>query len=106
MALLDVAKEIKLDHDNVRDLFARYMPPILVSIYSSCLPSSLSFTAATAVDEKAAIANTLIREMAIHSDAECVTLDLLSVTSSDPFLKGDLRLQRDGKARPRRHRRP
>jgi hypothetical protein len=52
MSLLDVAHEIKLDHDNVRDLYAR-------------------FTAATAVDEKAAIANTMIREMAIHADAEC-----------------------------------
>jgi hypothetical protein len=32
------------------------------------------FTAATAIDEKAAIANTMIREMAIHADAEYASL--------------------------------
>ncbi|RPD63892.1 hypothetical protein L227DRAFT_365415 [Lentinus tigrinus ALCF2SS1-6] len=48
---LDVTHEIKLDHDNVRDLFER-------------------FRAASDRDEKATLANTLIREMAIHGDAE------------------------------------
>ena len=49
--LLDVMTEIKLDHDNVRDLYAR-------------------FKAATDKDQKRAIANTLIREMSVHGDAE------------------------------------
>ncbi|EIW63044.1 uncharacterized protein TRAVEDRAFT_141682 [Trametes versicolor FP-101664 SS1] len=49
--LLDVTKEIKLDHDNVRDLFDR-------------------FTAATDLTEKASLAHTLVREMAVHGDAE------------------------------------
>ncbi|KAG7091423.1 hypothetical protein E1B28_010460 [Marasmius oreades] len=53
--MLNIASEIKLDHDNVRDLFER-------------------FKAATTKDEKGIIANTLIREMAVHSDAEEVTL--------------------------------
>jgi len=53
--LLDVCNEIKLDHDNVRDLFRR-------------------FKASTSDQEKRAIANTLIREMAIHSDAEEVSV--------------------------------
>ena len=48
---LDVTQEIKLDHDNVRDLFER-------------------FKSATDKDQRAMIANTLIREMAIHGDAE------------------------------------
>lgn len=48
--LLDVTK---LDHDNVRDLWARYQK-------------------ATHQLERRAIANTLIREMAVHSDAGCV----------------------------------
>ncbi|KDQ07740.1 hypothetical protein BOTBODRAFT_192202 [Botryobasidium botryosum FD-172 SS1] len=52
---LDVTQEIKLDHDNVRDLWTR-------------------FQAASARDEKSAIANTLIREMAIHSDAEEISV--------------------------------
>ncbi|KAI0779824.1 hypothetical protein C8Q74DRAFT_1198490 [Fomes fomentarius] len=51
MALLDVTHEIKLDHDNVRDLFER-------------------FQAAVDTAEKATLANTLVREMAIHGDAE------------------------------------
>ncbi|KAI0373411.1 hypothetical protein BV20DRAFT_735039 [Pilatotrama ljubarskyi] len=51
--LLEVTKEIKIDHDNVRDLFDR-------------------FKAATDLKEKAILANTLVREMAIHGDAECV----------------------------------
>ncbi|KZT27336.1 hypothetical protein NEOLEDRAFT_1130869 [Neolentinus lepideus HHB14362 ss-1] len=52
---LDVTQEIKLDHDNVRDLWSR-------------------FQAATAREEKANIANTLIREMAIHGDAEEISI--------------------------------
>jgi len=52
---LDVTQEIKLDHDNVRDLWSR-------------------FQAATAREEKASIANTLIREMAIHGDAEEISI--------------------------------
>ncbi|KAI0781893.1 hypothetical protein C8Q75DRAFT_728365 [Abortiporus biennis] len=50
-ALLDVTREIKVDHDNVRDLFERYK-------------------AATDINEKRVIANTLVREMAIHGDSE------------------------------------
>ncbi|KAI0702976.1 hypothetical protein C8T65DRAFT_655250 [Cerioporus squamosus] len=53
--MLDVCHEIKLDHDNVRDLFERYK-------------------ATTNRDEKATIANTLVREMAIHGDAEEVSV--------------------------------
>ena len=49
--LLDVTQEIRIDHDNVRDLYTR-------------------FKSASDKAEKWAIANTLIREMAIHSDAE------------------------------------
>lgn len=49
--LLDVTREIKIDHDNVRDLYER-------------------FKAETDHDTKWATANTLIREMAVHSDAE------------------------------------
>ncbi|KAF9262558.1 hypothetical protein L218DRAFT_903474 [Marasmius fiardii PR-910] len=56
--MLNIATEIKLDHDNVR---ARGQL------------SSL-FKAATTKDEKGILANTLIREMAIHSDAEEITL--------------------------------
>lgn len=48
---LDVTHEIQLDHDNVRDLYSR-------------------FKTATDKAQKWAIANTLICEMAIHSDAE------------------------------------
>ncbi|KAL0573646.1 hypothetical protein V5O48_008318 [Marasmius crinis-equi] len=54
-AVLDVAREIILDHDNVRDLFER-------------------FKVAANVEEKVIIANTLIREIAIHSDAEEMSL--------------------------------
>ncbi|KAI0655929.1 hypothetical protein C8Q70DRAFT_922774 [Cubamyces menziesii] len=50
-AMLDVTKEIKIDHDNVRDLFDR-------------------FKAATDLKQKVILANTLVREMAIHGDAE------------------------------------
>ncbi|KAJ8081871.1 hypothetical protein AAF712_004770 [Marasmius tenuissimus] len=49
--VLDLAKEITLDHENVRDLFQR-------------------FQAAKNKEEKAPIANTLIREIAVHGDAE------------------------------------
>lgn len=52
---LDVVHEIKVDHNNVRDLFERYK-------------------AASDLAEKTAIANTLIREMAIHGDAEEVSV--------------------------------
>ncbi|KAL1944728.1 hypothetical protein VTO73DRAFT_3158 [Trametes versicolor] len=52
---LDVAHEIKVDHNNVRDLYQRY-------------------TAASDPADKTAIANTLIREMAIHGDAEEVSV--------------------------------
>jgi len=52
---LNVATEIKLDHDNVRDLFER-------------------FQATSNTEEKASITNTLIREMAIHSDAEEISV--------------------------------
>ncbi|KAJ8083349.1 hypothetical protein PM082_009221 [Marasmius tenuissimus] len=52
---LDIAREIKLDHDNVRDLFER-------------------FKLATSKDEKGIIANTLIREMAVHSDSEEISV--------------------------------
>ncbi|TFY71003.1 hypothetical protein EVG20_g1993 [Dentipellis fragilis] len=50
---LDVTKEIKIDHDNVCDLWCRF-----------CAVHALHF------DEKVAIANTLMREMVAHSDAE------------------------------------
>jgi len=55
MVLLDVTREIKLDHDNVRDLFER-------------------FQNAKDQDQQAAIANTLIREMAVHGDAEEISV--------------------------------
>ena len=51
MTMLDVAHEVKLDHDNVRDLLQR-------------------FKSESDKDTKKNIANTLIREMAIHGDAE------------------------------------
>ncbi|EJF64872.1 hypothetical protein BD309DRAFT_979315 [Dichomitus squalens] len=54
-AHLDVTEQIKLDHDNVRDLFQRYKQT-------------------ADHDQKAAIANTLIREMAIHGDAEEISV--------------------------------
>jgi len=53
--LLEVTREIKIDHDNVRDLFDR-------------------FKASTDADQKKAIANTLVREMAIHGDAEEISV--------------------------------
>ncbi|THH11895.1 hypothetical protein EW146_g7880 [Bondarzewia mesenterica] len=49
-AQIDVIQQIKLDRDNVRDLWSRNS------------------------EEKASIANTLIREMAIHSDAEEISI--------------------------------
>ncbi|KAI0675012.1 hypothetical protein C8Q78DRAFT_1010010 [Trametes maxima] len=54
-AMFDVTKEIKLDHDNVRDLFDM-------------------FKAAADLKQKAALANTLIREMTIHGDAEEISV--------------------------------
>ncbi|KAI0811209.1 hypothetical protein BC629DRAFT_1038401 [Irpex lacteus] len=56
MSLLDVTHEVKLDHDNVRDLFERYK------------------TATSDATQKKSIANTLIREMAVHGDAEEISL--------------------------------
>ncbi|TFK50060.1 hypothetical protein OE88DRAFT_309015 [Heliocybe sulcata] len=53
--LLDVTNEIKVDHDNVRDLWSR-------------------FQAATEKQERAVIANTLIREMAVHGDSEEISV--------------------------------
>jgi len=53
--LLNVVKEVKLDHDNVRELFDRYK-------------------SAPDKENKMMIANTLIREMAIHGDAEEISL--------------------------------
>ncbi|TFY76954.1 hypothetical protein EWM64_g7058 [Hericium alpestre] len=55
MSLLDTATEIRIDHDNVRELFERYQ-------------------SASSKDEKAVIANTLVREMAIHGDAEEISV--------------------------------
>ncbi|KAI0082150.1 hypothetical protein K474DRAFT_830981 [Panus rudis PR-1116 ss-1] len=55
MSLLKVAKEVSLDHDNVRELFDRYK-------------------SASEVALKAKIANTLIREMAIHGEAEEISV--------------------------------
>ncbi|PVF91800.1 hypothetical protein CPB86DRAFT_280130 [Serendipita vermifera] len=52
---LDIVEEIILDHNNVRDLFTRYIQ-------------------STDVNEKQAIANTFIREIVVHSGAEMVTL--------------------------------
>jgi hypothetical protein len=69
-ARLDLAKEIKIDHDNVRDLLARYQ-------------------AADEPELKKALASTLIREMAVHGDAEVRrSISLLSLpppsSSADP----------------------
>ncbi|KAG8822573.1 hypothetical protein FRC19_005661 [Serendipita sp. 401] len=50
-ALLDVVQEIILDHNNVRDLFARYIR-------------------ATDINEKQAIVNTILREIAVHGETE------------------------------------
>ncbi|PSR72491.1 hypothetical protein PHLCEN_2v11642 [Hermanssonia centrifuga] len=52
---LDVTQEIKIDHDNVRDLYERY-------------------TRASSLEDKKVIANTLIREMSIHGDAEEISV--------------------------------
>ncbi|KAJ7580501.1 hypothetical protein C8J56DRAFT_1006460 [Mycena floridula] len=54
-SLLDVSQEITLDHNNVRDLFSK-------------------FKEASPNDGKESIANTLIREMAVHSDAEEISV--------------------------------
>ncbi|PCH37699.1 hypothetical protein WOLCODRAFT_65056 [Wolfiporia cocos MD-104 SS10] len=53
--LLDVTREIKLDHDNIRELLERYKKT-------------------TDIDAKKPIANTLIREMAIHGDAKSISI--------------------------------
>lgn len=75
--LLDVTQEIKIDHDNVRDLWARYQEP-------------------TNQVNKRALANTLIREMAIHSDAEYVVcvLHLEARVLMPCGVQGGLRIQR------------
>ncbi|KAL7413551.1 hypothetical protein BDY24DRAFT_388896 [Mrakia frigida] len=62
-AQLDVAKEVKIDHDNVRDLLERYQT-------------------ASNLEEKKPIASTLVREMAIHSDAEEVSVYNLFLTKN------------------------
>jgi hypothetical protein len=67
-SLLNVAHEIKLDHDNVRELWTRYGVPLLRLLRRE-LMHHLRFQTASPQD-KPVIANTLIREMAIHSDAE------------------------------------
>ncbi|EED85135.1 predicted protein [Postia placenta Mad-698-R] len=53
--LLDVTREVKFDHDNVRDLFAR-------------------FQSTNDRTMKTAIANTFVREMEIHNDAEDISV--------------------------------
>ncbi|KAJ7364401.1 hypothetical protein DFH08DRAFT_681083 [Mycena albidolilacea] len=53
-SLLNIAHEIKLDHDNVRELWTRFQT--------------------ASPQDKPVIANTLIREMAIHSDAEEISV--------------------------------
>ena len=53
--LLEVTQEIRIDHDNVRDLLSR-------------------FKTESDPEMKKAIANTLVREMAIHSDAEEISV--------------------------------
>jgi len=53
---LDIVTEIRLDHDNVRDLFERFK------------------ASEGDIQQQRKIANTLVREMAIHSDAEEVSL--------------------------------
>ena len=54
---LDVVQQIKIDHDNVRELCERYK-------------------AESNVDMKKAIANTLVREMSMHGDAEEMSIYL------------------------------
>ncbi|KAI0636684.1 hypothetical protein C8Q77DRAFT_518191 [Trametes polyzona] len=72
---LDVTHEIKLDHDNVRDLFERCVHPAFCAGSLSRRCRLLSrYKAATDLNEKMVIANTLIREMAIHGDAEEVSV--------------------------------
>ena len=53
--LLNVAEQIKLDHDNVRDLYQR-------------------FKVEKDKTQLAILANTLIREMAVHSDSEEISV--------------------------------
>jgi len=50
---LDILEQIKIDHGNIRDLYARYQA-----------------TPASDLNQRSMIVNTLIREAAIHSDAE------------------------------------
>ncbi|PVG04855.1 hypothetical protein CPB86DRAFT_778170 [Serendipita vermifera] len=52
---LDVAQEIILDHNNVRDLYMRYVKE-------------------TDRENKRALANTIIRELAVHGEAEEVSV--------------------------------
>jgi len=62
--------EIKLDHDNIRELYQRY---------KNCTAGK---------DERSMITNTLIRELAIHSDAE-------EVSVYNDYLEHDLKAEHD-----------
>lgn len=66
---LDVTKEIKIDHDNVRDLFDRCVC-VLAGTCIAFAQNKYRYKAATSLNDKKLIANTLIREMSIHGDAE------------------------------------
>jgi hypothetical protein len=66
---LEVTKEIQIDHDNVRDLFDRCIH-LLAGIRKRAYSDKFRYKIATALHEKKIIANTLIREMSIHGDAE------------------------------------
>jgi hypothetical protein len=65
---LDVTKEIKIDHNNVRDLFSRCA--CVVASGTAFAYEKRRYKAASELNEKKLIANTLIREMSIHGDAE------------------------------------
>ena len=67
--LLEVTEQIRIDHDNVRDLFERYLAFTLVNVLS-CSPPATRYKLCTDHAEKAALANTLVRELAVHGDAE------------------------------------
>lgn len=55
MTLLDVYSEVTLDHNNVKDLYTRYK-------------------SASSNEEKSTLVNTIIRELATHSEAEEVSV--------------------------------
>jgi hypothetical protein len=71
--MLDVAEEIKLDHDNVRDLLER-CGSFWCSVQLRADALGFRFMSTTDKNKKGALANTLIREMAVHSDAEEVSV--------------------------------